>query len=165
MQPLERSLKIGNPSTIDLEKPVLILTVGLPRSGKSTWAKEQGVPIVNPDAVRLAIHGKPFLADAEPWVWVTVKTMIKSLFYAGHFVVILDAANTTIKRRSDWNNPLWRVALKMFKTDPDTCIKRAADNDRADLISSITRMHAEWQDPVPGQEPPLLDQVMPFNGL
>ncbi len=30
----------------------LILTVGLPRSGKTTWALEQGWPIVNPDSIR-----------------------------------------------------------------------------------------------------------------
>ena len=29
----------------------LLATVGLPRSGKSTWAKEQGFPIVSPDAI------------------------------------------------------------------------------------------------------------------
>jgi predicted kinase len=34
----------------------LILTVGLPRSGKTTWAKQQGVPMVNRDAIRLALR-------------------------------------------------------------------------------------------------------------
>jgi len=36
---------------------ILILTVGLPRSGKSTWAAKKGFPIVSPDAIRLAMHG------------------------------------------------------------------------------------------------------------
>ena len=35
----------------------LIVMVGLPRSGKTTWARKQGYPIVNPDSIRLAFHG------------------------------------------------------------------------------------------------------------
>ena len=38
----------------------IIVTVGLPRSGKTTWAREQGYPIVNPDSIRLSLHGKRF---------------------------------------------------------------------------------------------------------
>ncbi|KKK82651.1 hypothetical protein LCGC14_2801230, partial [marine sediment metagenome] len=46
----------------------LILTVGLPRSGKSTWARKQGHPIVNPDSIRLALYGEPFIEEAEPMI-------------------------------------------------------------------------------------------------
>lgn len=42
----------------------LILTIGLPRSGKSTWAKQQGCPVVNPDSIRLALHGKAYIQEA-----------------------------------------------------------------------------------------------------
>jgi predicted kinase len=72
----------------------LIMTVGLPRSGKSTWAIAQGHPVVCPDAIRLALHGQPFIATAEPVVWATAKLMVASLFEAGHGVVILDATNS-----------------------------------------------------------------------
>lgn len=161
MSPLERDLKVGRPNTFDREKPVLIVTVGLPRSGKSTWAREQQVPIVNPDAVRLAIHGKPFLADAEPWVWICVKTMIKSLFIAGHFAVILDATNTTRKRRLDWMNPFaWRVALKLFDTGPEECTRRAIETARGDLVTIIERMHNQWE-PILPDEGFMLDDLIP----
>ncbi len=43
----------------------LICTVGLPRSGKSTWCKTQSYPIVNKDSIRLALHGQRYLQDAE----------------------------------------------------------------------------------------------------
>jgi len=89
----------------------LILTVGLPCSGKSTWALQQtrryaspiyGSPIVCPDQIRLALHGQRFVAMAEPFVWAIARTMVISLFGAGHQKVILDACNTTRKRRDDW---------------------------------------------------------------
>src|SRR5258706_417694 len=52
----------------------LIVMVGLPWSGKSTWAREQGNwPIVCPDEIRFALHGQRFIAEAEPWVWTIAK--------------------------------------------------------------------------------------------
>ena len=34
-------------------KKKLIMTIGLPRSGKSTWARTQACPIVNQDSIKL----------------------------------------------------------------------------------------------------------------
>ncbi|GAF94425.1 unnamed protein product, partial [marine sediment metagenome] len=62
----------------------LILTVGLPRSGKTTWARKQGIPMVNPDSIRLALHGKAFIEEAEPMIWTIAKYMVRALFIAGH---------------------------------------------------------------------------------
>ena len=80
----------------------LYATVGLPRSGKSTWAKQSGLPVVCPDAIRLALHGEAFIDLAEPFVWAIAKTMVRALFEAGHDAVVLDACNATAKRRADW---------------------------------------------------------------
>jgi len=118
----------------------LILTVGLPRSGKSTWAKKQNLPIVNPDSVRLALHGKAFIQDSEPMVWVITEYMVKSLFLAGHDKVILDATNTTFSRRSKWESKKWVLEYKEFKTDEDTCLKRAVESN-PDLIPVIKKMN------------------------
>lgn len=77
----------------------LTMMVGLPRCGKSTFAiqrsKALGAPIVNPDSIRLAIHGQVYLKSAEPFVWATAGTMVRSLFLTGHEEVILDATNLT----------------------------------------------------------------------
>lgn len=121
----------------------LYLTVGLPRSGKSTWARKQGVPIVNPDSIRLAIHGQPFYAPAEPLVWATAKTMVRALFLAGHNNVILDATNVTKTRRDQWNSTEWACRYILFAVDEETCIKRAVDNP--ELIQVIQRMMTEFE--------------------
>src|SRR5580698_4180408 len=110
----------------------LICTVGLPRSGKSTWAqqtmKDKGLPIVNPDAIRLAVHGQRFVAVAEPFVWATAKAMVRSLFLAGHDAMIVDATNTTRKRRDEWQSPDWRTLFVEMDASEETCIKRAAND-------------------------------------
>jgi len=122
----------------------LILTVGLPRSGKSTWAKTTGYPIVNPDAIRLALHGKRFLALSEPWVWVIAYTMVAALFRAGNETVLVDATNVTEKRREEWKGRYQNVELKIFDTSPQECIRRARAEGDEEIVPIIKRMASEW---------------------
>lgn len=144
-----------------MSENVLILTVGLPRSGKTTWALDHsrrcGVPVVNPDSIRLALHGQAYVPEAEPFVWAIAKTMVRALFLAGHPTVIVDATNGTRKRRDDWKSSKWATQFKVFSTDKDECIRRADATNRADLIPVIERMDAECQ-PLEADESPYLER-------
>jgi predicted kinase len=82
----------------------LAILCGLPKSGKTTYAKTmrgEGWVVVCPDTVRLALHGQPFAAHAEPFVWATVELMVRALLQDEHKVLV-DATNTTRKRRAQW---------------------------------------------------------------
>lgn len=131
------------------ENNTLILTVGLPRSGKSTWAIEQsqdyGIPIVNPDSIRLALHGQAFIREAEPFVWAIAKVMVSSLFLAGHDRVIVDATNTTKERRNFWADNNWELYLQVFDATKEVCISRAKATEREDLIPVIERMAEKFE--------------------
>lgn len=123
----------------------LCLTVGLPRSGKSTWARTQGCPIVNPDSIRLALHGQTHWPSMEPYVWAIARTMVRSLFLAGHTRVILDATNITERRRNEWKSSDWTLEFKNFHTPKYECIQRAKDSNTEYLIPVIERMHKEME--------------------
>lgn len=123
----------------------LILTVGVPRSGKSTWSRESGFPMVNPDSIRLAMHGQAFISEREPEVWYIARMMVKSLFIAGHRIVVLDATNVTRSRRAEWMSNEWETAFKLFTTDKETCIERAIVGGREDLVPVIERMAAQFE--------------------
>lgn len=144
-------LSIPNPPIkyplLPYQQARLILTVGLPRSGKSTWAIREGYPVVNPDSIRLALHGQVYIQSAEDMVWTMAKYMTKSLFLAGHHTVIVDATNMTEKRRGAWVDDAWTLQFAYFDTSEETCIERAKSTGREDLIPVIKRMAAEFEPP------------------
>jgi len=129
----------------------LILTCGLPRSGKTTWARAQGHPIVNPDSIRLALHGERYLAPAEPFVWAIAYVMVDALFRAGHETVIVDATNGSAKRRSAWVDrfPSVSFSLHVIDTAPSVCLARAATEGDSAIVPVIHRMAKEWDLPRP----------------
>lgn len=130
----------------------LIMTVGIPRCGKSTWAQSQNIPIVCPDAIRLAFHGQDFIPTAEPAIWMMARYMVKALFHAGHDRVILDATNTLKKNREDWKSDEWKRSFKEFPINGEvlkTCLKRAEETEFPKEV--VERMYAEYE-PVEAEE-------------
>lgn len=121
----------------------LIMTVGLPRSGKSTWAQTQGLPVVSLDCIRLALHGERRNQVMEPFIIPTAKVMIMALFHAGHDTVILDSTNLTKSRRKEWKSELWLCKYIEFLTSKEECIERAIKNGQQDLIEVIERLSNE----------------------
>ena len=131
-------------------KPTLHCTIGLPRSGKTTWAKSTGFPVVCPDAIRLALHGQRYIQLAEPFVWAIAQAMVRALFLAGHEDVVLDACNNTEKRRGMWLSSDWKTIWKIFDTTEDECIRRARNVGDEEIVPVIQRMSLESDLPVAG---------------
>ena len=101
--------------------------------------------MVNPDSIRLALHGNAFIPESEAMVWVMAKYMVRSLHLAGHNTVILDATNTTKKRRDEWKNDHWVTLFRVFDETKEECLKRAAKTRRFDLSEVIESMAEKFE--------------------
>ena len=127
----------------------LVLMCGLPRSGKTTRARElshlDGSPIVCPDAIRLALHGQRYIESAEPYVWSIARTMVEALFRAGHDAVLVDATHGSRKRRDFWKSPQWRRVFVTLDTPKAVCLERAAKEGDTEIRAVIERMAATWE--------------------
>lgn len=127
----------------------LIMPVGLPRCGKSTFTKRYmaeypGVAIVNPDSIRAALHGQAFIQEAEDFIWANVKLTISALMLAGQTNIILDATNLNAFQRAEWvklaKKHNYKVLFVMFRASKEVCQDRAKLNDQDYLIPVIDRM-------------------------
>lgn len=132
-----------------MSKPVLICMHGLPRSGKSTIAKQLAVrfkaPIVSRDALRLVMHGQRYAKEAEPMVKAVSRYMIEALFATGSEYVICDETNYSRAARNSLQSDKWDTWFYTVKTDVETCVQRAKDTNQEDLIPVIYDMHARHE--------------------
>ena len=140
----------------------LILMVGLPRSGKSTWARDQGHPIVNPDSIRLALHGKAYIQNAEHYVWAIAHTMVDALFLAGHDTVILDACNNSRKRRDEWKSDRWTSEFAIVREKTAVCLERASDDE---ILTGVINRMVKYHEPVMEDEGKSYQAMVRQEGL
>lgn len=125
----------------DAAQKTLIGMVGLPYSGKTTAAQTMGLPIVCPDAIRLALHGKRFIGTAESMVWAIAESMVQALFLAGHDFVVLNACSQSQHRRDEWERPkLWHTTWMVCAASADECKARALAAGDDHILPIIERM-------------------------
>ncbi len=127
----------------------LIATIGLPRSGKTTFCQSMtDYPVVNPDAIRMALGCYPFKAEREAEVWKHVKVFVDSLFAYGHDTVVLDATNCTALSHAKWTSDKYETIWVHIDTPILTCLNRANASGQLYLLPVIERMAANLSLPV-----------------
>ena len=132
-------------------KTITILC-GLPRSGKSTWLKENKTNevVVSADDIRFLTYGQRFWADGEGLVWHIRGMMLKYLLSQG-VDVIIDETNLTAKSRANVITLAkvngYKIKGVLFTTCRMLCKQRAVESGQEDLISVIERMYPQFEHP------------------
>ena len=140
----------------------LTFTIGLQRSGKSTWAtnwmrsnprQEDGIifprAVVCADNIRLAVSGQRYNKDAEPTVFMIKDYMIEALLARSNDV-LCDGTHTTITSiRRQFEIDI-NAKYKVFDTPKAECMRRAIKTGHLDLAHALDRTE--------GQLKELLDQ-------
>jgi hypothetical protein len=74
--------------------------------------------------------------------------MVRSLFLAGHKVVILDSTSRTREARDMWKCELdvtWKLYYKPIRMFAHECIRRAVVSKMPELITVIRNMVNNWE--------------------
>ena len=129
------------------------ITVGLPCSGKSEFCEHLqstfGFTIVNPNNIRLALHGQRFIKSAEPLVWAITETMVRALLLNNHNV-ILNSTNINKQLRSNWINLAKEFDLNLTAYVMDIpyeeCIRKNSELSRV-YESVINMMYSQYEEP------------------
>lgn len=126
----------------------LILMVGLPKAGKTTKALKSKHPIVGSDAIKQVVNRGVDIPENDRRIEIFTKTMVKTLFSAGHETVILDDCNETKQKRDKWISEDWSREFDEVKTNKKTCLSRTEDEKVKEKINEM----AEIFEPVSEEE-------------
>jgi predicted kinase len=84
------------------ESGKIIVLVGLPGSGKSTWAAQQDAGVLSSDAVRVLLTGSADNQNVNSLVFETLRFLLQMRVQAGAQVTIIDATSLTGRERRAW---------------------------------------------------------------
>ena len=157
----------------------IVVTRGLPASGKTTWAKAWVLkdPLrrarVSRDDIRRALFVVPtYEKDQEELVTTTERQMVRDLATAGRSVVV-DATHLRPAYVRQWRKLAGSLGLELeieeFPIELDEAVKR--DHDREDGVGKevIQRMYDKYTSkgrflPIQDDEPPVPELYVPRPG-
>lgn len=137
------------------KKPILYVPVGIPGSGKSTWAQKQAMPVHSSDQVRRDFEAQGITDYDNAMVFAKVREGVAADLAAGESC-IYDATNLTEWERKDRISQcpgnVRKVAV-MFDTPIEVCMERNSKREGpARVPDDIIRSMAKKFEPITDKE-------------
>jgi len=128
----------------------IVITVGLPGSGKSTYLKRRGVNAISSDEIRHLIADDSEDQSVHAQVFATIRYLIRQRIAVGRVVTYVDATHLTRWER----RPYVRLARKygceveaiFFDVPVETCVRRNRRRGRV-VPEEVIRAMAELMEP------------------
>lgn len=125
-------------------KPKFYIMVGVPGSGKSTYARElankDNCIIHSSDAIRIELNGNQADLSNDKNVWKTMNERILKDLSEGRNV-ICDATNVTIKKRASFINLINKIDCEkiavVINTDVKKCISQNSKRDESARVPNF----------------------------
>ncbi len=122
----------------------LIITVGLPGSGKSTYLARQGINAISSDEIRRLIADDPHDQSINARIFATVRYLVRQRIAAGRPVTFVDATHLTPWERKPYVQLAQRYGCKLealfFDVPVETCIARNQGRNRIVPEEAIRKM-------------------------
>ena len=132
-------------------KGIVVLAIGLPGSGKSSWFKRHNVVPLSSDMVRSLLFDDVREQRFQDLVFSNLRSMLKARLIAKRPMNYVDATNLTPQERQHWiklaKDYNYEVHAVFFDVPLEVCIERHQRRDRVIPEDIMRRMAAKFKAP------------------
>jgi predicted kinase len=144
-------LKPAPSSTPRPPKGLVVLAIGLPGSGKSTWFKRHNIAPLSSDMMRSLLFDDVREQRFQDLVFSNLRSMLKGRLIAKRPTNYVDATNLTPNERQHWiklaKDYGYEVHAVFFDVPLEVCIERHQRRDRVVPEDVMRRMAAKLKPP------------------
>jgi predicted kinase len=132
-------------------KGIVVLAIGLPGSGKSSWFKRHNVIPLSSDTVRSLLFDDVREQRFQDLVFSNLRSLLKARLIAKRPMNYVDATNLTPQERQHWiklaRDYNYEVHAVFFDVPLEVCIERHHRRDRVVPEDVMRRMAAKLKPP------------------
>jgi len=132
-------------------KGIVVLAIGLPGSGKSSWFKRHNVVPLSSDMMRSLLFDDVREQRFQDLVFSNLRSMLKARLIAKRPMNYVDATNLTPQERQHWvklaKDYNYEVHAVFFDVPLEVCVERHQRRDRVVPEEMMRRMAAKLKPP------------------
>lgn len=132
-------------------KGTVVLAIGLPGSGKSSWFKRHNITPLSSDMLRALLFDDPTEQRFQDLIFSNLRSMLKARLVARRPLNYVDATNLTPHERQSWiklgQDYGYEVQAVFFDVPLEVCLERNHKRERVVADDIMKRMSAKLRPP------------------
>ena len=132
-------------------KGVVVLAIGLPGSGKSSWFKRHNITPLSSDLLRALLFDDPTEQRFQDLIFSNLRSMLKARLIARRPMNYVDATNLSPHERNGWiklaKDYGYEVQAVFFDVPVEVCLARNQRRDRKLPEDAMRRMAGKLKQP------------------
>ena len=150
-EPAAAAARPPAPHESQKSKGAVVLSIGLPGSGKSTWFKRHSILPLSSDMVRILLFDDVTEQRYQDLVFSTLRSMLRARLLARRPWNYVDATNLSPHERRSWiklaNDFGYEAHAVFFDVPPEVCIERNRRRERNVPEEVMLRMAGKLRPP------------------